>query len=553
MSGKKAMRVVLMWHMHQPEYRNLRTATVHLPWTYLHAIKDYVDMAAHLEAIPGAKSVVNFAPILLEQIEDYIAQITAYLGGHGTIRDPVLAGLAEPALPGDQNARLHLIQDCLRANRERMIDRFEAYARLAAMADWYEDHPQSLIYASNQFLADLLVWYHLSWMGESVRRSDARIARLQDKAINFTLHDRRELLQIVLEVLESVIPRYRALAERGQVELCMSPYAHPIVPLLLDMESARDAMPDVTLPVNSHYPGGEDRARWHVQQGLATFARVFGVRPVGLWPSEGGVSQSALNLFAASDFRWVASGGDVLRNSYSEEDTSCSHRVYRFGDAAIDCIFRDDGLSDLIGFTYSSWHAEDAVDNLVGHMENIAALCPDRDNCLITIILDGENAWEYYPENGFHFLGEIYSRLASHPQLQLTTPQQFLDEQSPTSTHVESLVAGSWVYGTFSTWIGDQDKNRAWELLIDAKNRFDEQVASGRLSPVTLAAAEKQLAICEGSDWFWWFGNYNPAATVGQFDQLFRMHLANLYLLLDVEAPAYLSEVISRGGGDPSH
>jgi alpha-amylase/alpha-mannosidase (GH57 family) len=155
MSVEKPMNVVLFWHMHQPEYRNLRTGTIHLPWTYLHAIKDYVDMAAHLEAVPQARAVVNFAPILLEQIEDYIAQIRSYLEGHGAIRDPVLAELAEPALPGGEEARLILMKNCLRANRERMIARFEPYQRLATMADWYTDHPGSLIYASNQFLADL--------------------------------------------------------------------------------------------------------------------------------------------------------------------------------------------------------------------------------------------------------------------------------------------------------------------------------------------------------------------------------------------------------------
>jgi alpha-amylase/alpha-mannosidase (GH57 family) len=552
-SNKQPMSVVLMWHMHQPEYRDLRTGVVHLPWTYLHAIKDYIDMAAHLEAVPDAKAVVNFAPILLEQIEDYVAQITTYLEGHGAIRDPVLAELAEPALPGNEQARLRLIRDCLRANRERMIHRFAPYERLATMADWYQDHPQTLIYASNQFLADLLVWYHLSWIAESVQRSDPRIAHLQEKAFNFSLHDRRELLLIILQLLESVVPRYRALAERGQVELCMSPYAHPIIPLLLDMESAREAMPESHLPVSTDYPGGAARAQWHIQQGLDTFTRVFGRQPVGMWPSEGGVSQDALKLFAANGFRWVASGGSVLRNSHDAATKHCSHRVYRFGAADIDCIFRDDGLSDLIGFTYSNWHAEDAVANLVGHMENIAALCPDRDNCLISIILDGENAWEYYPENGYHFLNLLYTRLAGHSQLRLSTMEQFLADKSPLPAREEKLVAGSWVYGTFSTWIGDPDKNRAWELLVEAKHTFDEQVASGKLAADVIAAAEKQLAICEGSDWFWWFGTYNPAATVGQFDQLYRMHLANLYLLLDVEAPAYLSNVISRGGGNPSH
>ena len=552
MPAENPMSVVLCWHMHQPEYRDMRSGRVHLPWTYLHATKDYVDMAAHLEAVPEARAVVNFAPILLEQLEDYVHQIESYLEGHGVIKDPLLAELAEPALPGNAQARLRLMQDCLRANRERMIDRYQPYQRLATMAEWYESHPQSLIYASNQFLADLLVWYHISWMAESVQRNDERLQRLRDKAHNFSLHDRRELLQIVLEQMQSIIPRYKELAARGQVELSMSPYAHPIIPLMLDMESAREAMPDVHLPVITQYPGGEERANWHLQKGLETFERVFGQRPVGLWPSEGGVSQEALALFAEHGFSWVASGGTVLHNSHDATSKSCSHRVYRFGEVAFDCFFRDDGLSDLIGFSYSDWHAKDAVANFIGHMENIAKACPDHNDCLIVIILDGENAWEYYPENGYYFLDELYRGVTNHPGLELTTFERFQAEKTPNPAHEDHLSAGSWVYGTFSTWIGDPDKNRGWEILVEAKRTFDEQLAAGKLSAEEIAAAEQQLAICEGSDWFWWFGDYNPSATVNQFDQLFRMHLSNLYQMLRVEAPTYLSEVISRGGGQPS-
>jgi alpha-amylase/alpha-mannosidase (GH57 family) len=546
------MSVVLLWHMHQPDYRDMRTGRVHLPWAYLHATKDYVDMAAHLEVVPQARAVVNFAPILLEQLEDYITQIRGYLDGHGVIQDPLLAELAEPALPGNAQARLRLMQDCLRANRERMIARFEPFQRLATMADWYETHPDSMIYASNQFLADLMVWYHLSWMAESLQRGDERIKRLREKAQNFSLHDRRELLQIVLEQMQTIVPRYRALAQRGQVELSMSPYAHPIIPLMLDMDSAREAMPAVHLPVTTDYPGGEERARWHLRKGVETFERVFGRKPVGLWPSEGGVSQQALELFAEHGIRWIASGGTVLHNSHDATSKSCSHRVYRFGEVPVDCFFRDDGLSDLIGFNYSDWHANDAVPNLIGHMENIARVCPDRDDCLITIILDGENAWEYYPENGYYFLDQLYRDLSTNPLLHMTTFENFLREKSPVPAQEDRLTAGSWVYGTFSTWIGDPDKNRGWEILVEAKRTFDEQVASGRLSAEEIGAAEKQLAICEGSDWFWWFGDYNPSTTVNQFDQLYRMHLANLYQMLHVEAPSYLSEVISRGGGKPS-
>lgn len=541
-----------MWHMHQPQYRDLQTGTAHLPWTYLHAIKDYNDMAAHLEALPQARAVVNFTPILLEQIETYTGEIDAYLQGGGAIGDPVLAKLAEPALPGSRDDRLALMRHCLQANRERMINRFEPYRRLAELADWYEEHPASLIYASNQYLADLLVWFHLSWMAESLQRQNARLARLRDKGFNFTLHERREVLQIILEELRGLVPRYRRLVANGQVELSMSPYAHPIVPLLLDMDSAREAMPDVHLPVNTNYPGGAERAAWHITHGLEVFERVFGLRPTGIWPSEGGVSQAALSLFAEHGFRWAASGGGVLDNSHNRDSGSCAHRVYRFGDAQIDCLFRDDGLSDLIGFSYSDWRADDAVNNLLGHMEHIAELCPQREDCLITIILDGENAWEYYPENGYHFLSQLYARLSTSPLLRLTTAEQFFAERSPSPHHEKRLVAGSWVYGTFSTWIGEPDKNRAWEMLVDAKHCFDEQVASGRLSAAEVAAAERQLAICEGSDWFWWFGDYNPPVTVSQFDQLYRLHLANLYQCLKVEAPSQLTEVISRGGGSPS-
>ncbi len=552
MPADRPMSVVLCWHMHQPEYRDLRTGRVHLPWTYLHAIKDYVDMAAHLEAVPAAKAVVNFAPILLEQIESYVEQIRSYLNGHGAITDPLLAELAEPALPGDPRKRLKLMQDCLRSNREQIIERFRPYLRLATMADWYQEHPDSLIYASNQFLADLLVWYHLGWMAESARRTDPRIRRLQDKEGGYSLHDRRELLQIVMELMESIIPRYRALADGGRVELCMSPYAHPIIPLLLDMESAREAMPNAPLPVNTRYPGGEERSRWHLQRGREVLQRVFGRAPTGLWPSEGGVSQQALSLFADSGFTWVASGGSVLHNSHDPASKSCSHRVYRFGDAQVNCIFRDDGLSDLIGFTYADWHAEDAVGNLVGHMENIAKLCPDRNDCLIAVILDGENAWEYYPENGHYFLNHLYEALSSHPSLELTTFEKFLGDHPAQPAQEERLTAGSWVYGTFSTWIGDPEKNRAWELLVEAKQTYDRQMAAGTLTAEEREAAEKQLAICEGSDWFWWFGDYNPSDTVSQFDQLYRMHLANLYQMLNVEAPPHLADVISRGGGQPA-
>ncbi len=556
MSADQRLQVVLCWHMHQPQYRDLISGEYQLPWTYLHAIKDYVDMAAHLEANPEARAVVNFAPILLDQIEDYARQVRSFLNNSAAIRDPLLAALDRPVLPGSPEQRTALMKACLFANEQRLINRFPHYRRLADMAAWFSNHPQSMIYVGDQFLIDLLMWYHLAWLGETVRRTDERVKRLMDKGSAYNLHDRRLLLEVIGEILNGIIGRYRALAERGQVELSVTPYGHPILPLLLDIASAKEAMPDVPLPMLKAYPGGEERARWHIREAIETFERYFGFRPTGCWPAEGGVSTQALRLLEEAGFRWAASGESVLHNSLALMQKAGTapheqslHQPYRLPHGRLACFFRDDGLSDLIGFTYSGWHADDAVANLVHHLENIATASPQPGG-VVSIILDGENAWEYYPENGYYFLNALYKRLADHPRLRLTTYSQCLTDGMPAG-QLPQVVAGSWVYGTFSTWIGDRDKNRGWDMLGDAKLAFDAALARGGLARERLAAAERQLAVCEGSDWFWWFGDYNPAATVSDFERLYRLHLGNLYQMLGEEPPEYLSHAFTQGGGSP--
>lgn len=551
MHDNSRLKVVLCWHMHQPEYRDLITGEFQQPWTYLHAIKDYVEMAQHLENVPKARAVVNFTPILLEQLLDYADQIDRFLHDEGCIRDPLLAALDMAALPGDTDHRAFLIHCCMRANRERLIDRFPAYRQLADVADWLNKERGNIRYINNQYLADLLVWYHLAWLGEISRREDPRVKKLLAKERAYTLADRRLLLSIIQELIASVIPRYKKLHEEGKVELSMTPYAHPIVPLLLDLNSAREAMPGVHLPELPAYPGGEERAHWHMRKGMDVFSRCFGFTPKGCWPSEGSVSQATLKLLREYGIRWIATGETVLHNSlhHSGAGDQPPHRPYRLLDCEISCFFRDDALSDLIGFKYSNWHADDAVANLVHNLENIARAAPNPGQQVVSIILDGENAWEYYPHNAYYFLSALYERLAEHPHLELTTFSDCLDANiQPGALSV--LTAGSWVYGTFSTWIGDKDKNRGWDMLGDVKRAFDENFAD--LEPAHQKMALRQLAVCEGSDWFWWFGDYNPANSVSDFERLYRLQLANLYQTLGVEPPEYLAHSFTHGGGNPA-
>lgn len=543
------LRVVLCWHMHQPEYRDPLTGEYQAPWTYLHAIKDYVDMAAHLENAPGGvQAVVNFPPVLLEQISSYATRIQAFLKEGQHPGDPLLAALAMEVLPADREQRRPLLERCLQAHQQLMIDRFEPFSRLAKLARHALETDIGPDYLTNTHLADLVTWYHLAWLGETVRRRDDRIRALMTKAQDYNLDDRRSLLALIGDLLSGLLARYRALVEQGRVELSTTPYTHPMLPLMIDFQSAREAQPDIDLPETTGYPGGRERALWQLQRARQSFMEHFGYEPTGCWPSEGGVSTEALGLIGESGFRWAASGQGVLRHSLADKhpDSSLLHRPYQLDEEGPVCFFRDDELADLIGFTYNHWHGDDAVADFVDCLEGIAAES-DGDR-VVAVILDGENPWEYYPDNGFHFVPALYRGLLQSDLLRLTTFSRCLDDAIPVA-HLPDLVAGSWVYGNFGTWIGDPAKNRAWDLLCDAKTAFDEcypHITDATHQAVTL----RQLAVCEGSDWFWWFGDYNPPAAVAEFDRLYRRHLATLYQLLDTHCPSALDTPISLGGGD---
>jgi len=313
-------------------------------------------------------------------------------------------------------------------------------------------------------------------------------------------------------------------------------------------------MPDAELPLSEAYPDGLSRSRWHMQKGIKVFKRFFGFEPKGCWPSEGSISKETIQLCSELNIKWIASGESVLRNSLeksSMDAENCIHSAYQLQSTNNSCFFRDDGLSDLIGFKYSTWHADDAVANMVVNLENIAKKCADKPNAIVSIILDGENAWEYYPQNGFHFLKALYEKLSQHKKFRLTTYSDYLEICTEKKT-LTDIVAGSWVYGSFSTWIGDKDKNRAWDMLVEAKHVYDKVIQSKSLSEAEFKAAEMQLATCESSDWFWWFGEYNSSESVAAFDEQYRLHLSNLYQLLKVVSPEYLGHAFTFGTGDPA-
>ena len=558
---KKNVDLVFLWHMHQPDYRDYASGDFVLPWTYLHAIKDYTDMAYHLEKHPGVHAVVNFVPILLDQLDDYTDQFAS-----GQVRDPLLRLLIQKDFGNILPEQRKLALDaCFRNNHTKMIAPYPAYKRLWELFNLVQAESETaLSYLSGQYVADLLTWYHLAWCGESVRREHALVARLMAKAEGFNYADRKLLFDLIGELIAGIIPRYRRLADSGQIEISTTPHYHPLAPLLIDFASAHEALPDAPMPDSPLYPQGKQRVVAHIRSAKNSHSARFGSEPQGMWPAEGSISSETLRVFASEGCRWVASGEGVLVHSLHRLTEPVPgraeylYRPYRLENGAegLSCFFRDDHLSDLIGFEYSRWHGNDAARHFIDQVEAIAQQASTDETPVVSVILDGENAWEYYPYNGFYFLDALYTELEAHSQIHTRTYSDYLklsttDYVSAKQHSLPGIVAGSWVYGNFSTWIGSKDKNHAWDLLCMAKQSFDMVISSGRLNQTEQNAAEKQLCSCESSDWFWWFGDYNPSNSVASFDHLYRNNLTELYHLLKLPPPANLAKPISQGGGDP--
>ncbi len=509
-------------------------------------------MAAIVDQVPNARAVFNYVPSLTAQIEDYSSQLVSWLNGEqNDLPDPLLAALAHETGSFTDTECIYLLDSCFRLNHQRNLHRYQAYDRLWKLSE-HAKSEDATTYLGRHFYTDLVTWYHLAWLGETVRNSHFVACRLIKKGRNFTYQDRRDLLTLIASLLNEIPEKHRQLQAKGKIEISTTPYAHPILPLMLDFNTARDTVPDAILPKQA-YPGGKERAIEHIELAQKSHQKMFEQPAKGCWPSEGAVSEASLALLGEAGFDWCATGETVLHHSLGynprEGKSEEIYRPWRVGkdQQEITCFFRDDHLSDMIGFEYANWNTSDAVDNFMHELAGIRHRTQGMNNPVVSIIMDGENAWEHYHENGLPFLSKLYESIAQHPDYELTTFSDYL-QASPATETLNKLTPGSWVYGNLSTWIGDQAKTRGWELLIEAKLAFDGVI--DELTEPQREAASEQLRICEGSDWCWWFGDYNPSGAVKDFDRLYRQHLARFYHLVKLPSPPSLAVTISEGGGD---
>ena len=533
-------QVAILWHMHQPFYEDLVTREHILPWVRLHGLKDYYGMVALLREFPDVRMTFNLVPSLLVQLEAF---------AEGRARDRFLDASLAPAVELTAADAAFMIQHCFHAHRQRMIETYPRYAELLARRGGGElDAAQARALVPRftvDDLRDLQVWHKLAWIDPGYLEGDGRIRALVEKGRDFTEGDKAILHGVEIELLNKVIPEYRAAADRGQVELSTSPFYHPILPLLCDTDIYLRTHPDARRP-RQRFVHPEDAAE-QLARAISCHERLFGHRPVGLWPSEGSVSDAMVPLVAAAGFRWMATDELILARTLGAPITRDANgrlrepeRLYtayqvEAGGARIACAFRDHELSDRIGFVYSGWPADAAADDFVARLVEAGRQYTARTGggeAMIPIILDGENAWEHFEGGGRPFLRALYRRLSSHPELRTVTMGEGCGAGGPA---LPGIFPGSWIDANFSIWIGHADDQRAWSQLAEAREALDAAEAVGP-SDVT-AKAREEVLVAEGSDWFWWYGDDHSSAHDLEFDDLFRRHLRNVYTLLRKPIP----------------
>jgi alpha-amylase/alpha-mannosidase (GH57 family) len=503
--------IAFFWHMHQPDYRNSE-GVMKMPWVFLHAIKDYYDMPWRMHTYKGVKATYNLTASLIEQLLLYKEPLRY---------DYFLSLWIQPPHQLREEEKAFVIKLAQSTQFETMVSPLPRYVQL---------YPQT--HFTEEELVDLEVLFMLAWCGHYLRSHNALVQKLIQKQRGYSAEDKALLLETLTHLVQEILPFYRKLHDEGGISLTTTPYFHPILPLLMDMNNGQKANPSTPLPQGA-FPLIQD-AKKHIERSVDLFERCFGTKPKGFWPAEGAVDESTLGLYAQQGIKWIVTDEAILQHSLGQNDPSLKHYPYSF--SGVKMMFRDRCLSDRIGFDYRYWEPHEASSHFI---HEIYRSVEGEHNPTVLIVMDGENAWEYFPNDGDDFLRALYTKL-SYESVTVTM-DEVMDNR-----HIyplEHLSSGTWINGTFDTWVGHPQKNRAWEVLFETHKAVVAH--QGELSPDVREKIQYHCLASECSDWFWWYGEDHSSDFLAEFDALFRGHLIEIYRLMGQEVPLHLQEPIT--------
>ncbi len=527
----KKLKIAILWHQHQPYYR--MDDEFILPWVRFHAVKDYLDLPLLLHEYPDVKQTFNLAPSLMLQIEEY-------LSSKASDKIQKLSRINSKDLT--ENDKDEILKSFFIINHQNLLYPFDRYRELL------EFSRMGINGLSNQDYLDLQVWYNLAWIGQ-ISKNDKFIQRLFKKARGFTEKEKLILLDKHDSIMSALVNELKILKQLGQIDISCSPMYHPILPLLCNTNSAKEAMPGLFDLPEFKFPQDAEN---QINLGLEYYHKLFDIYPNGMWPSEGSVSNESLNAIEKSGIKWVATDELVLKNSnvenWNEYSKYFPHKyICETNDMTM--FFRDHHLSDKIGFVYSNWNEKDAVNDFFNELKNIKESLVSKfgfdvlDHALVPIILDGENCWEFYKDNGIHFLREFFARFQNNDDFETVLFSE-LNANSDYSLKINDIRAGSWINSNFSIWIGDKEDQLAWKFLADARNCIEKY--RDKLSDEQYSEIMNLIYIAEGSDWFWWYGPEHDAPNKPDFDIMFRKIIKSIYIKIGIDYPAELDMSIAK-------
>lgn len=522
-----------VWHMHQPFYKDLVSGEYKLPWTRMHALKDYYGMVSVLEDFPEVRQTFNLVPSMLVQLDEY---------ARGVAQDPFLRCANKDTATLTDAEREFILRYFFQANVQKMIYRYPRYAELYEAWQSVDEHSgrARAIFNDNAF-RDLQILSQLAWFDEDFLTGDPEVAQLVKKSRDYSPTDQSLLARKQVEKIGLVKGIYQQFQKKGQIEISATPYYHPILPLVCDTDIAQISHPYVPLPTRFRYP---QDARIQLERARDYMKAEFGQAPTGLWPSEGSVSDEALTLAAETGFKWFATDNGVLARTINHPGTpEVTYRPYlwRQGNHELHGLFRDHTLSDLIGFVYSRMGPKEAADHFLNSIRaNCAPILRQGRDALVPVILDGENAWEYFDLSGRPFLRELYRQISEEKNMEAVTVSEAI--QKVPAEPIGHIFPASWIGANFDVWIGYEEDNKAWEYLLRARETYER--AKDQVSEAERELAFEELLIAEGSDWNWWYGPQHGSANRPDFDRLYREHLANVYRCLRIAPPEELSRPI---------
>lgn len=546
MSQNKKLSIAFYWHMHQPVYQLSPEGDYLMPWTRLHAVKDYLDMVTILDNFKDIKLNFNVVPVLLDAFIDYGEKGLHDLHSRLTVTD------IKDLTADDKEFILNNFFD---SNYRTMILPYDEYNRLFQKRQTMAEADISAF--SEQEYSDLMALFNLAWFDPSYKNEYIALKKLFKKGKGYTLEDRQNIIEIQRDIIRRIIPAYRKYVEDGKIEITTSPYYHPILPILLDIGSIKIANKE-GLPVDLKMPLD---AKMQTVAALDRIEELTGKRPRGIWPSEHCVSPKELDMFKEAGAEWSISDEGILSESinfefvrdfkgYLEEPYHLL-KSYEYKDG-LKMVFRNSLFSNLIGFEYPNYDSVLAANDLYDRikvMQSKLLSSPD-ENHILTIAMDGENCWENYPNDGINFLKTLYELIEKDESLETVLISDYLDREK-NHKPLKNIASGSWINRNFKLWIDEPLKNLAWNYLKQVRDDFSKYVKENPYNP-NIELARRELFIAEGSDWFWWYGEPNDSGRDNIFDYIFREHLKNIYLYLGLEAPEYLDAPLLSAMSKPS-